>query len=101
MEYIDLVRDFALRTQSNLEALRTVQRTRADAEVYEVTQLINSMLGLLVFPQQQYVDQIPRTPLDELERQGWPVPKVIGNYPQAADLNDLILLLRNAVAHLN
>ena len=57
MQYQDLVRDFARRTRTNLEFIRHA-RNHGES-VYEVTQLVNSMLGLLVFPQQQYVDRIP------------------------------------------
>lgn len=66
MMYEEVIRDFALRTRKNLEAIETLQRL--DAGVFKVTQLINSMLGLLVFPQQEYVESIPRIPLEELHR---------------------------------
>lgn len=99
MMYREVVQDFALRTRKNLEAIEDLQRH--DAGVFEVTQLINSMLGLLVFPQQEYVESIPRTPLEELCRAGWPVPDVIGPFQQVTDLNQLIRYLRNAVAHFN
>jgi hypothetical protein len=101
MNYENLVRDFAIRTRKNLDALRAIQQSQSAPEVYEVTQLINSMLGLLVFPQQRYVDRIPRVPLDELSEQGWPIPKVIGDYPQVANLHQLVRHLRNAIAHFN
>lgn len=99
MDYENLVRDFALRTRKNLDALRAIQQSQSD--VYEVTQLINSMLGLLVFPQQRYVHRIPQVSLDELYKQGWPIPKVVGDYPQVANLNQLVRYLRNAIAHFN
>ncbi len=89
MNYEDLVRDFAQRTRKNLQALRTLQKSNPEMEVYEVTQLMNSMLGLLVFPQQQYINRIPETPLDQLTSQGWPIPEVSGNYPQVENLNQL------------
>jgi len=67
MMYEDLVADFAKRTRANLETLRGIQiKNDPKLRVFEVTQLINSMLGLLVFPQQRYVDQIPEIPLAEL-----------------------------------
>jgi hypothetical protein len=100
MEYQSLVKDFALRTRKNLEAVREIQRTDPD-KVYEVTQLINSMLGLLVFPQQKYFDNIPSTPIAELKKEGWPVPQVIGVYPDVIDLRELLRYLRNAAAHFN
>lgn len=99
MNYTDVIRDFALRTRRNLEAIDA--HDASHGETFEVTQLINSMLGLLVFPQQKYVDSIPKTTLAELGRTGWPIPKVRGEFEQVKDLNQLIRYLRNAVAHFN
>jgi hypothetical protein len=101
MNYQNLVRDFAHRTCDNLETLRNLQKTKPDVEVYEVTQLINSMLGLFIFPQQKYFNHIPETPLAELARQGWPIPKVEGNCLQVKDLRELVRYLRNAITHCN
>lgn len=100
MNYNDVVADFAARTKHNLEFIRKAHRENPGS-VYEVTQLVNSLLGLLVFPQQRYVHSIPATPLAELERAGWPIPQVEGSYPQVKDLNQLFRYLRNAVAHSN
>lgn len=100
MEYDNLVKDFAYRTRKNLDALRELHETEPD-RVYEVTQLINSMLGLLIFPQQQYIDAIPEISLDELKQQGWPIPRVMGVYPQVSNLKQLVRYLRNAIAHFN
>lgn len=99
MLYEEVIRDFALRTRKNLEVIEQLQSE--GHQVYEVTQLVNSTLGLLVFPQQEYVNQIPRIPVAELKRTGWPIPKVTGNYEQVQDLNQLIRYLRNAIAHFN
>jgi hypothetical protein len=97
--YENLVADFADRTRSNLEVLK---RAQASGErVYEVTALVNSLLGLLVFPQQRFVDSIPETPLGDLRAQGWPVPTIEGDFEQARNLRELIRYLRNAVAHFN
>lgn len=99
MMYVDVVREFAQRTRTNLAA---IDRLLADGhDVYETTQLVNSMLGLLVFPQQEYVDQIPRTPLAKLQSEGWPVPKVTAGFTQVGDLNQLIRYLRNSIANFN
>jgi hypothetical protein len=99
MMYEEIIRDFARRTRKNLAV---IDRLHAEGhEVYEVTQLVNSTLGLLVFPQQEYVAQIPPTLLAELERDGWPIPKVKGRFHQVKDLNQLIRYLRNAIAHFN
>jgi hypothetical protein len=59
------------------------------------------MLGLLVFPQQRFYEHVPKIPLYELEDQGWPIPKVVGKYPQVRDLQELVRYLRNAVTHCN
>jgi len=101
MEYREIVRDFAKRTRSNLDLLRELQRENPEKEIYEVTQLMNSMLGLLVFPQQNYVNKISKTPLSELEENGWPVPHIVGQYQQVRNLNQLVRYLRNAIAHFN
>ena len=101
MEYKEIVRDFADRTKKNLNLLRDIQAKNSDSEIYEVTQLINSMLGLLVFPQQSYVKSIPEIPLQQLRENGWPIPRIIGEYPQIKDLNQLVRYLRNAITHFN
>jgi hypothetical protein len=99
MMYEEVVRDFARRTKANLVA---VERLRASGQdVYEVTQLVNSMLGLLVFPQQEYMKRIPQTPLEQLRQEGWPVPEVRGGFRQVSDLRQLVRYLRNAIAHFN
>jgi len=99
MQYEDVIRDFARRTQSNLEAINRLKDSGHD--VYEATQLINSMLGLLVFPKEEYFNRIPTVPLSELEAKGWPVPRVTGDFAQVTDLRHLIRCLRNAIAHFN
>ena len=95
----DIVRDFALRTKANLRVIEALES--AGLEVYEVTQLVNSLLGLLVFPQQRYFQRIPETPLEILAQQGWPKPLVEGDFPSVRTLKDLMRYLRNAIAHFN
>lgn len=99
MMYEDVIRDFAERTQANLRAIEKLQES--GKTVYEVTQLVNSMLGLLVFPREEFVDRIPATPLPELAADGWPVPEISGRFSPPADLQELIRYLRNAIAHFN
>lgn len=99
MEYNEVVRDFASRTQENLLAIEKLKQS--GHEVFETTQLINSMLGLLVFPQQAYVDTIPETPIEELKQMGWPIPREHPRYTQVTNLKQLIRYMRNAVAHFN
>lgn len=99
--YEDVIADFAKRTEANLQTIRQLAREGGAAPAYEVTQLVNSMLGLLVFPQQRYLDRIPETPIADLANNGWPIPEVVGDYPQVPNLRQLVRMLRNAVAHCN
>ena len=101
MNYRDLVKDFAQRTKTNLETLRALQIESPDKQVFEVTQLINSLLGLLVFPQERFYGKIPKTPIEELPASGWAVPQVYGEFDQVENLYQLVKYLRNAVAHFN
>lgn len=99
MMYEDVVADFAWRTQQNLSALEEAQRS--GARVYETTLLINSMLGLLVFPREEFLERIPKTPLSELRAAGWPLPRVRHGFTQASNLAELVRYLRNAISHFN
>lgn len=100
MEYHNLVIDFANRTKKNLEFIEQY-KDLPDCPVYEVTQLVNSLLGLLVFPREHFIDHIPKTPLSDLIRNGWPDIKVLQGYPPCDNLHDLVRLLRNGIAHFN
>jgi len=99
VQYIDLVREFAGRTRSNIKLIQAAVNTGQNG--YEVTQLINSMLGLLVFPEQEFYDKIPKTTIHDLEKEGWPIPRVRGNYQQVSDLKQLMRYLRNGITHFN
>lgn len=101
MMYENLIHDFARRTLANLDAVAHLRRQNSEIQFYEVTNLINSMLGLLIFPQQAFVNRIPPIPLSELEEQGWAIPRVTGKFAQVRDLNQLVRYLRNAIAHCN
>lgn len=99
MEYKDIVRDFAERTKINLAIIQS--EVRAGRDAYEVTQLINSLLGLLVFPEQAFFKKIPEIKINDLKKQGWPIPLMCENYSQVADLKQLVRYLRNGIAHFN
>ena len=96
-----LLSDFANRTRQNLQLIREIRETQPEREAYEVTQLVNSMLGLLVFPKEHYLDEIPNKTLDELKNEGWPIPEVRHGLTEAKDLKDFLRLMRNAIAHFN
>lgn len=101
MEYKDLVKDFSARTNKNLEFIEKLKTDDSAAEVYETTQLINSLLGLIILPKEEQFSKIPTTPLTYLINQGWAIPGIIANHPKSPDLRSLIRYLRNAVAHFN
>ena len=101
MEYKNLIRDFAERTLKNLEFVEAAVNENADSEIFEVTQLVNSMLGLLVFPRERFFKQIPESPLQELRANGWPIPKMKGSPPRAQNLRDLVSCRRHGIAHCN
>jgi hypothetical protein len=120
MMYEDVVADFAERTQNNLNLLRGIHKQDPE-NVFEVTQLVNSMLGLIVFPRKEYLKRIPDKTTDEMKSDGWPVPKFVTpdeikryrrqnlpmprkvrpRYADVGTLEKLIRYLRNAIAHFN
>ena len=97
MDYDNLVRDFAQRTRHNLDRIRQLENQ--NQPVFAVTQLINSLLGLLVFPRQEFLNRIPATPVSELEANGCPVPVVDPGFETPPHLRKLAGYLRHAVAH--
>lgn len=102
MEYADLLKDFVGRTRRNLELTDALPR-QGDTPFFEVTQLINSLLGLIVLPRELMLDALPNTPLDRLD-ESWPKLHLVDG-PEArgrpGDLRQLVKGLRNAVGHLN
>ncbi|MCO5199447.1 MAG: HEPN family nuclease [Anaerolineae bacterium] len=97
----EIVQDFAQRTLQNLEFIEQKVKDDPDAELYEVTQLINSLLGLVVFPQQHFYEKVPETPLEKLAECGWPDVKTLAGDPPVAHLKELTRYMRNAIAHFN
>jgi HEPN pEK499 p136 len=103
MKYTDLIRDFAERTQHNLKLTSDWRAGALDAGFNEVTQLINSLLGLVVLPRAlilDYIDPIPVTATG-IDTDAWHAPfEIAGNgSPSPDNLPELIKGLRNAVAH--
>ena len=97
----DILLDFARRTKMNLEYIEEKVKSEPNNELFEVTQLVNSLLGLLVFPFEKYRRKIPDKSLKQLEEMGWIAPRIIGSFPQVPNLHTLIRYLRNAVSHFN
>lgn len=101
----DVIGDFAERTRKNLAVIDTLASTHLGNEpepkVFEATQLVNSLLGLLVFPQRGWFDDLPTTSLVDLEAQGWPRINFNLNTVGCSTLDQLSRFLRNGVAHFN
>ncbi|MDC7713044.1 HEPN family nuclease [Vogesella sp. LYT5W] len=87
---------FAHRTRKNLEHIEHAYKNGHDVHV--VTQLVLSLLGLIVYPnERKLVERVNTLTLSELKDQGWPSWKIELGSPET--LNQLIKMLRNAVAH--
>lgn len=90
----------AARVNNNLAFVASA-RTSEGADVHIVTQLLLSLLGLVVFPVQELKNEgstaLRTEMLDDLEAKGWPKWKfTIGG---SSDLQDLLIHIRNAVSH--
>ncbi len=106
--------EFAQRTLANLNHFYEEPRPLS-CPPYEITQLVNSTLGLFIFPKQLVIEKIPTTPLIELERSEWQaiqtgdyiIEEVIKNKEgrtrgarkEANNLRTLIECMRHAFAH--
>lgn len=108
-EYKDFERDFIHRTLHIIEQYdQYVLPNIPEKEQYEVTLLLNCLLGLLVLPSQLLFPQIPNIPVNQL--QAWGLPNNIvrnwGRHPKIIaptdreTLRELIHEMRNGVAHL-
>ena len=53
-DYEYFVKDFINRTQVNLSTIDEMAKSGNDSKVYEITQLINSLFGLLIVPNEYY-----------------------------------------------
>jgi HEPN pEK499 p136 len=99
MEYTNFIVDFARRTLLNLDYMQA-QADRGVEDVYPVTQLWNSLLGLVVLPRELDVNSLPETSMLQLRTEGWPqFPTTAGEEPRT--VRDLVTHLRHAVAHFN
>jgi hypothetical protein len=96
MTSYELEDELISRTLDNLRAVEKL--SQEDKSVYEVTQLINSLLGLLVYPKER-LRKIPEITWETMIKEGWPLPT--GEKAQVKDLKKLIWNMRNAVAHFN
>jgi len=99
MEYeSDFYLCFMERTQQNLDSYEGG---------YDATQLLNSLLGLLIVPKEKLFDQIPDTSLNELspsewgDVSSWVTQNINGDlgHGNTSTLRQFVRKLRNSVAH--
>lgn len=97
MEYSPrFISDFARRTLLNLDRIQQAERD-GETDVFPVTQIWNSLLGLVVLPRERDENLIPKTPTAELWADGWPpIMELKGG---SGTLRELVGHLRNAVSH--
>ncbi len=101
-------RDFIVRTLKIIEQYdRHVVGHVQKSEQFEITLLINCLLGLLVLPKERCYAQIPYVPVERFGEWGLP-PDFIRSWgngagnpgPKERDLAQVIHRMRNSVAHL-
>ncbi len=97
MNYKNLITDFVRRTIANLEFIELHKNNN----VFEFTQLVNSLLGIVVLPKAKDLRSIPRLSFTELINAGWKLPLVYFNPTGINDLRNLIRVFRNSIAHFN
>ncbi len=105
-EYEDFERDFISRTLLILDQYD--RQAIPEKERFEVTLLINCLLGLLVLPKEFWFDKVPRLDLSTLA--GWSFePRYViewGDRPKTlakedhGTLREIVYRMRNGVAHL-
>ncbi len=89
---------FAERTKKNFLFIEAAYHHGAD--VHLVTQLITSLLGIVIFPWERvFQHRAKSTLLDELVANGWPAWAMSGK--ACGTLEDLIEVLRHSLAHGN
>jgi hypothetical protein len=97
IEQKDLVYELAKRTIHNLEFMNhgATGQNESDPKVFEVTQLINSLLGLIVLPH-ELARGISAKRIECFRADEWAIPIPKGG---GIELKDYIRRLRDAIAH--
>lgn len=106
--YKDTLKCFIERTNSNLRFIQDMAINGKSESTFETTQLINSLLGLIVLPQQELFPVIPTTSYADLKKDGWPISFLKSSTKKGAsngryedNLNNLLRYFRNGIAHFN
>lgn len=94
----ELLKEFVRRTEANIEVIKKEATTNASS-AYEVTQLVNSLFGMLILPEQKYFDC-----LSDISNKSVPKFSKIKECVKDCDVKTLnyqnfIKHLRNCVCH--
>ena len=91
--------EIARRTEKNLGFIKAeFDRMGEDSPVHLVTQLVNSLLGMVILPREQYLElRNEETDLGRLVSEGWPEWNVTKG--KTDTLGQLARHIRNAAAH--
>jgi len=98
LNYDEIVSDFVQRTRQNLRAAQRLHSS-GQGQFYEVTHLINSLLGLVVVPHERMLNKLPATTLADFQTEGLELTILPARRSGPADLKELVHGMRNAVAH--
>lgn len=93
MEYAKdsaFIKDFIFRTKENINHVN---------HPYEVTQLINSLIGLLVLPKEKYYNNIKDTMIDHKLLNDIKKCIEINNSHKRCNLKYIVRRIRNSIAH--
>ncbi|MDL2281205.1 hypothetical protein LJC10_05035 [Selenomonadales bacterium OttesenSCG-928-I06] len=96
-EYVEFVKDFAKRTKENLDFIEKNHKNN-NHQVYEFTQLVNSLLGLIVIPKEKEYRKIndsfvKTTTLENLKN------KIERDDYNNNSFKQILRRMRNAIAH--
>lgn len=95
----NLTHDFVRRTLANLRAIERLARTEPDKH-FEITQLINSCIGLLFVPTEDQIERLMAESISGFLGEVEPPRLLYGQLPYE-NAAGLVRYLRNAFAHLN
>jgi len=92
-----IMQEFAGRTRRNIQHIKT-GKERFRHNVFEVTEVFNSLLSLIVLPEALVLDPPLNTSLDRLENGRWPeaIINLSGVFPS---LGVFLYCMRNSIAH--
>ena len=104
MQYSDennFTKEFFQRTIYNLKLYEHHNKICKEVFKYEVTQLINSLLGLIVFVKEDSVNftSIKLSDIIKADKIRWQYCDINGGKPEEKNLKNFLRHLRNAIAH--